>query len=169
MDALEAIMGRRSIRQYTGEPVSDEDVETLLRAAMAAPSAHNGQPWRFVVVRDRAQLERLAVCTPFARSLATADVGIVVCTEKKIGPYAGFWVIDCAAAIENLLVAAHALGLGALWMGVHPIAPFGAAVRGVIGAPRGIAVHSMVAVGRPAKDKPPAERYDEAFVHRERW
>ncbi|MDO8963969.1 MAG: nitroreductase family protein [Coriobacteriia bacterium] len=169
MDALDAIMTRRSIRQFTDEPVSDAEIDTVVRAAMAAPSAHNGRPWRFVVVREREQLERLSTATPFAGPLATAQAGIVVCTEKTIGPYAGFWVIDCSAAIQNALVAAHAIGLGGLWIGVHPIAPFRLAVRRVVGAPRNITVHSMIAIGRPAKEKEAVDRFEADWVHRDRW
>lgn len=169
MDTLDAIMTRRSTRQFADEPVTDAEIETVLRAAMAAPSAHNGRPWRFVVVRDRDTLGRLAKATPFAGPLEHAQAGIVVVTERRIGPYAGFWVIDCAAAIENALIAARSIGLGGLWIGVHPIRPFAYAVRRVIGAPRGVAVHSMIAIGRPAKEKPAVDRFEEEWVHRERW
>lgn len=169
MDALEAIMTRRSTRAFTDEPVTDADIEAILRAAMAAPSAHNGRPWRFVLVREREQLERLSVATPFAKPLASAQAGLVVCSEVTIGPFAGFWVIDCSAAIENALVAANAVGLGGLWIGVHPIAPFASAVRRIIGAPRTVRVHSMVAIGHPAREKPDVDRYEPEWVHRERW
>jgi nitroreductase len=169
VDALDAIMTRRSTRQFADDPVSDPEVETVLRAAMAAPSAHNGRPWRFVVVRDRGTLSRLAKATPFAGPLEQAQVGVVVVTERRIGPYAGFWVIDCAAAIENALLAARAIGLGGVWIGVHPIRPFSSAVRRVIGAPRGVAVHSMIALGHAANEKPAVDRFEDEWVHRERW
>jgi nitroreductase len=169
VDALEAIMTRRSIRQFTEEPVTDEEIETVLRAAMAAPSAHNGRPWRFVVVRDREVLARLAKATPFASPLASAQVGIVVVAERRVSAYAGFWVIDCAAAIENLLVAARAIGLGGVWIGVHPIRPFAYAVRRVVAAPRSVSVHSMIALGRPAKERTVPDRFEDEWVHRDRW
>jgi nitroreductase len=169
MDALEAIMTRRSIRQFTDEPVTDEEVDLILRAAMAAPSAHNGRPWRFVVVRDREVLARLAKATLFAGPVADAPVGIVVLAERRVSAYAGFWVIDCAAAIENALVAARAIGLGSVWIGVHPIRPFGAAVRRVVEAPRDLHVHSMIAIGRPAKERTAQDRFEAEWVHRDRW
>jgi nitroreductase len=169
VDALDAIMTRRSIRTFTDEPVTDTEIDAVVRAAMAAPSAHNGRPWRFVVVRDREMLARLAKATPFAGPLGRGQIGIVVVAEKRVGPYAGFWVIDCAAAIENALVAARALGLGSLWIGVHPIRPFTSAVRRIIGAPRSVVVHSMIALGRPVKEGPPVDRFEAEWVHAEHW
>lgn len=169
MDALDAIMTRRSIRQFSDEPVTETEIDALLRAAMAAPSASNERPWRFVVVRQRDTLDRLSKATPFAKPLERAPVGIVVCADRREAKYPGFWVIDCAAAIENVLLAAHAIGLGGVWMGVHPIAPFAYAVRRVIGAPRHIAPHSLLAIGRPAKQAPPVDRYETDWVRQERW
>jgi nitroreductase len=169
MDALKAISTRRSIRTFTPDPVSDADLDTLLRAAMAAPSASNEHPWRFVVARDRAMLGRLSKATPFAGPLAGAPVGIVVCADQKVLRHKGFWVIDCAAAIENLLVAARAMGLGGVWIGVHPAAPLSAAVRLVAGLPRHIKPHSLVALGHPAEERPPVDRFDADYIHAERW
>ena len=169
MDALQALMTRRSIRQFTAEPVSDADVDTLLRASMAAPSASNERPWRFLVVRDAARREALANATPFAKPLLSAPVGIIVCAETSVCKHDGFWVIDCSAAIENLLTAAHALGLGAVWLGVHPHPELSASVRAVAGLPEGIEPHSMVAIGHPAEERPAMDRYDASFIHTERW
>jgi nitroreductase len=169
VDALEAIMTRRSIRQFTDEPVTEEELDAVLRAAMAAPSAHNGRPWRFVVVRDREVLTRLAKATPFAGPLAGAQVGIVVLAERRVSAYAGFWAIDCAAAIENALIAARALGLGGVWIGVHPIRPFASVVRRVVAAPNTVHVHSMIALGRPARERTVPDRFEVEWVHRDRW
>ena len=120
MDAMTTIMTRRSIRAYEAEPVSPELVETLLRAAMAAPSAGNQQPWRFVVIAERATLDRLAATSPYAGPLLRASLAVVVCGETLGERHPGYWVEDCSAAMENLLLAAHALGLGAVWLGYHP-------------------------------------------------
>lgn len=169
MDTLTALMTRRSIRAFTDDPVTDAEIDTILRAAMAAPSASNERPWRFVVVRERDTLDRLAKATPFARPLERAQVGIVVCADKREAKYPGFWVIDCAAAIENALLATHAIGLGGVWIGVHPVAPFAYAARRIIDAPRHIAPHSLLAIGRPAKQSPPVDRYDAGWVRQERW
>jgi nitroreductase len=169
VETLDALMTRRSVRAFTDEPVTPEQLDVLLRAAMAAPSASNGRSWRFVVVRDRERLERISNATLFSKPMAGAAVGLVICADRPTLKYPGFWVIDCSAAIENLLLAAHATGLGGVWIGVHPIAPFRAAVRRVIEAPRTVIVHSMVAIGHPAQTPAPVDRYDAAFVHQERW
>ncbi len=169
MDALDAIFSRRSVRTFTDEPVTDAEVELLLRAAMAAPSATNEQPWRFVVVRDPETRARLAHATPFAGALAAAPLAVVVCAEVKAARFLRFWVIDCAAAIENMLLAAHASGLGGVWIGVYPIGPFARRVRRVAGLPVGVAAHSLVAVGHPAEVKPGADRFRADFVHAGRW
>ena len=109
---LENIFARKSVRKFTSEPVSDKQVETLLKAAMAAPSAMNSQPWRFVVVNDKEKLASMAELLPFSR-LDTAPVAIVVCAD--LSGYSKFWTDDCSAATENLLLAAEAMGLGAVW------------------------------------------------------
>lgn len=169
MDCIDAIMTRRSIRNYTDEPVTDEQLETVLRAAMAAPSAGNQQSWRFIVARDEAQRLALSEATPYAGMIARGQVGIVVCGDTRDEKHPGYWVQDCAAAIENLLLAAHATGLGAVWIGVHPIPERAEAVRRICGLPEGVEPLSMIALGHPAEEKPAAERFESAYVHAERW
>jgi nitroreductase len=170
MDALDALLTRRSIRRYTDEPVTDEQVETLLRAAMAAPTAFNQRSWRFVVVRDPEVRTALSQASKYAGPLAAAPVAIVVCGDTRAEQHPGiYWVQDCTAALENLLTAANAMGLGAVWIGVHPWADRAAAVREAIGLPDGVEPLASVAVGHPAETKPPAQRYDPELVHAERW
>jgi nitroreductase len=169
MDCMDALMSRRSIRNYTAEPVTDEQIETLLRAAMAAPSAGNQQSWRFVVVTEATQRELLSQATPYSAMIARAPVAIVVCGDTRAEKHLGYWVQDCSAAIENLLLAAHAIGLGAVWIGVHPIAERAQNVRVACEIPEGVEPMSMIALGNPVENKPPSERYEPAHVHRERW
>lgn len=169
MDCLDAVMTRRSIRRYTDEPVSEADLETLLRAAMAAPSAGNQQSWRIVVVTDRDQLNRLSTATPYSSMLAQAPLGFVVCGDSRDERHPGYWPQDCAAAIENLLVAANAIGLGGVWIGCYPVEDRVANVREICGVPEGVTPMSMIALGHPAERKPPADRYRPELVHRDRW
>lgn len=171
MDALEAMLARRSIRTFTEEPVTREEVETLLRAAMAAPSAFNEQPWRFVVVRDRTALVRLSEATPYAKPMAGAAVGIVVCAdpEAERHPGLGYWAVDCSAAMTNLLTAAVAIGLAGVWLGIHPWEDRAANVRAVLGTPESLPLLGMAAIGRAAETKEPAGRFEPAWVHDERW
>lgn len=169
MDALEAIMTRRSIRKYTAEPVSDADVETILRAAMAAPSAGNQQPWRFIVLRDRGQLDAAAGATPYGGMLRECGVGLVVCADTHGLKHAVMWEQDCSAATQNALLAAHALGLGAVWLGFWPKAERVAPLKAALGMPEGIEPLSVLAIGHPAEGKEPADRYDAAKVRLDRW
>jgi len=165
--SLEAIFARRSIRAYTNEPVSEEEVRSLLEAGMAAPSARNLRPWHFVAIRDRATLRALAAAHPHGAMLAGAGVAICVCGDTEISP--DFWIQDCAAATENILVAAAALGLGAVWLGCHPREERVSAIRAVLGIPARAGVLSLVSIGRPGETKEPRTQYDETRVHHDTW
>jgi len=152
MDCLEAIHTRRSVRQFSDAGVTEAEVETLLRAAMAAPSAGNQQCWRFVVVRD-----------------GRAPLGIVVLADTAAETFPGNWPNDCAAAVENLLLAAHASGLGACWLGVYPGEEREQAVAEIIGATDGMRPHCMIAVGRPEAPGPEVDRYRAEKIRVDRW
>jgi len=169
MDLLECIVSRRSIRKFTGEPVDEPTVERLLRAAMAAPSAGNQQSWRFIVLQDRDVRVKVAECSPYAQMLPDAAVGIVVCGETEGEKHPGYWVQDCSAAVENLLLAACALGLGAVWLGFHPNEPRARCCQEVLGMPEHIVPMAVIAIGHPAEEKPPADRFDPAFVRKNHW
>lgn len=169
METLDAILSRRSIRKYSDQPVGEEQVKTLLVAAMAAPSAGNQQPWQFVVVRDRARLEDVSRIHPHASMAPKAQLGILVCGDTRVEKYAGYWVIDCAAAVQNLLLAAHSLGLGAVWTGIHPMPERVEAFAKLFGAPAGVIPHSFIPVGHPAEAKPREDRYRPERVHLERF
>ena len=169
MDCLDAIFTRRSIRHYAKQDVTEAELDVVLRAAMAAPSAGNQQSWRFVVVRDPARRERLSHATPYSRMLAEAPVALVVCGDTRAERHPGYWVQDCAAAIQNALVAANAVGLGAVWIGVHPVQDRVDNVRAIVECPEGIEPMSMVAIGHPAEEKPAIDRFTPEYVHSERW
>lgn len=168
MDALEAVLTRRSIRKYTTEPVSEETVNELLRAAMAAPTAGN-QPWHFVVIRDRTALEAITTVHPHAEMLKQAQVAISVSGDPEAGSLQGRWILDCAAATENILIAANALGLGACWVGIYPVEARMQKLRELFGIPENLVPLSMVALGHPAEQKSPPDRFKTERVHYERW
>ena len=163
------ILARRSIRKYTDETVTDEQVEALLRAAMAAPSAGNQQPWSFVVIRDKAVFEAVTEFHPYAKMLPCAPVAILVCGHPEGGRWPQFWEQDCAAATQNVLIAAEQLGLGSVWLGVHPLPERVEGMRRLLGIPGSVVPFSLVPVGRPAGRKPRADRFDPARVHHGRW
>lgn len=163
---IDLIKSRRSIREYTAEPVTDSEIRQLLEAAMAAPSANNRQPWHFIVVRDDSTKAQLARTHRWSGMVERSAVGIVVCGEAS---HSRHWVEDTSAATENLLLAATALGLGAVWIGVHPDGAREAYLREHLDIPEDIGILCLVAVGRPAETKPPRDSYDEARVHNGRW
>ena len=169
MEAMQAILGRRSIRKYRQGEVGDDMVRQLLEAAMSAPSAGNEQPWHFIVIRDRAVLNAIPNFHPYAHMLREAAVGILVCGDPKLEVYKGFWVQDCSAATENMLIAAHALGLGAVWLALHPLVEREAAIRKMLSIPDHIIPLCVVSLGWPAEEKAPAGRYREDRVRHERW
>lgn len=165
--ALECIMTRTSVRQYQDRPVGRDTVEILLRAAMAAPTAVNKQPWAFVVVDDRAVLDSLTAYLPYARMLAHAPLAIVTCGDlsKAIeGEAREMWVQDVSAATENLLLAAHAVGLGAVWTGVYPIEERVEGVRKALALPDNLVPLAVVPVGYPAGESTPKDKWDESKV-----
>ena len=165
-DLIKTIFSRRSIRKYTAEPVSDADIKTLLEAAMAAPSASNNKPWHFVVVTERETLDALADAHPYGKMLAQSPLCIAVCGDPAIS---SFWVQDCSAATENLLVAVAALGLGAVWLGVHPLDRRIDFTRQILGIPETIVPLNLISIGHPAEEKEPRTQYDEARVYRGQW
>lgn len=169
MDAMEAILRRRSIRKYRPEPVEPEKVTKLLAAAMAAPSAGNEQPWHFLVVTERARLNAIPEVHPYAQMLKEAPLAIVVCGDEQLEKHQGYWVQDCAAAVQNILVAATGMGLGSVWLGVHPREDRVRAVRALLGVPAHVVPLAIVALGYGAEEKGPAERYNDGRVHREKW
>jgi nitroreductase len=169
MEALEALMTRRSVRAYTEAPVSDDQLLKILAAGMQAPSANNQQPWHFVVLRGRERLDALAGVLPFGKMLGQAPLGIVVCADADRQPRAGYWVQDCAAATQNILLACHALGLGAVWIGVYPRDERVTALRELLGLPATVTPLCAIAVGRPAQHPAPVDRFRPERIHEEQW
>jgi nitroreductase len=169
METLEAIYTRRSIRKFKDRPLSDKKIETILRAAMAAPSAMNEQPWHFVVIRDRAILREIGAMNTYARMAAEAPAAILVCGDTALERAEGFWVQDCSAAVENMLLTARALGLGAVWTAAFPPADRIAGYRRLFGLPATVIPLALVPIGYPGEEPPPADRFDQERIHYERW
>jgi nitroreductase len=168
MDAIDALLTRRSIRRYTSDSVSDDTVLELLKAAMAAPTAAN-QPWDFIVIRDRAILRDITQFHHHADMLKEAAVAIAVCGDPTRGSLEGRWPLDCSAATENILIAANALGLGACWVGIYPVEERIQGLRRLLGIPEHVIPLSMVSLGYPGEKKEPSQRFKSERVHRERW
>ena len=166
---LEIIFARRSIRAYTRESVTAEDIDTILHAAMAAPSAGNQQSWRFVVTTEREMLDAMAECTPYGKMLREAPLAITVCADTRELRHPQMWQQDCSNAAENALLAIHALDLGAVWLGFWPKMERVEPLKAALGLPEGIEPLCVLAIGHPAEGQPPVDRYNAAHVHRDRW
>jgi nitroreductase len=162
-------MTRRSIRKYTDRAVPDELISQLLKAAMAAPSAGNEQAWQFIVIRDRALLDAIPKFHPYSAMLKYASVAVLVCGDLTLEKYKGYWVQDCSAATQNLLLAAKAQGLGAVWTGVYPLDDRVAGMRKLLGLPTHIVPLSLVPLGFPAEQPGRADRFDQTRIHHDRW
>jgi nitroreductase len=167
--SVEWIHARRSIRTYTAEGVSEADVRELLEAAMAAPSAGNQQPWHFIVIRDRAVLDAVPAVHPHAGMAVHAPLAIVVCGDTSLETHKGYWMVDCSAATENLLLAVTAKGLGAVWCGIYPRPERIEGFTRLLGLPPHVIPLAFVPIGHPDEVKPPARRYKPERVHIDRW
>ncbi|NHJ39328.1 MAG: nitroreductase family protein [Asgard group archaeon] len=166
---MEAIKTRRSIRKFIDKLVSKEDIEDLIRAAMQAPSAGNKQPWQFVVITDRKKLDKIPDFHPYSIMLKESPLAILICAKVETSEYCDYWVQDCSAATQNLLLAAHAKGLGAVWLGIYPIAERIDGIKQLLNLPPDIVPLSLNAIGYPAEKKDPINRFDKARIHYEEW
>lgn len=169
MDAIEAIHNRRSIRKYTNQPISDDVIHELLAAAMMAPSSGNAQPWHFVVIKERKILDAIAEFHQHGKMLKHAPVAILICADPTLEKYKGRWMLDCSAATQNLLLAAHAKGLGAVWIGIYPGANRIEPMRELVTLPEHIIPCSLISIGYPAEQKPTPERFKPERIHYEQW
>lgn len=161
---IQNILQRKSVRSYAGRPVEQEKVEVLLEAGMAAPSGKNAQPWDFIVITRRDLLDEMAEKLPYAKMLKDAPVAIVVCADRTKSPY---WYVDCSAATQNILLAAEALGLGAVWTATYPYRDRMDVVKELCGLPGSYDSLCIIPVGYPARENKPKDKYDAEKIHRE--
>ena len=168
MDAIETILTRRSIRRYTSQKVPGDLITKLLRAAMSAPSASNEQPWHFVVIDDHTILDEIPRFHPYSDMLPEAPLAILVCVDL-IPQREGFVVQDGSAATQNLLLAAHAKSLGAVWLGIYPLQERIEGMRKLTNLPSHIVPLALIALGYPAEKIPREDRYQPQRVHSNKW
>ena len=163
---LQLIFSRRSIRQYTDQPVSEADISGLLEAGMAAPSAMNKRPWHLVAVSDKQVLQDISQSPPYGRTLPGAPLVIVVCGDPS---GSSWWLQDCTLATQNILVAAAGLGLGGVFLGCHDKPEREGPSRQALGIPDEIGMASVLCIGHPAEEKESRTQFDPAQAHRDRW
>ena len=169
MDLLKGLITRRSIRRYSEQEVPDDLVETIIKAGMYAPSAANKQPWRFIVIRNKETFRKIMEIHPYASMLKGAGVAFLVCGDLEAAHGPGYWVVDCAAATQNMLLAIHGLGLGGVWIGIHPREDRKKAVHRIFNLPEHIQPCSLISCGWPAETKPDPDRFDPDKIHWETW
>ena len=170
-ETLNTICSRRSVRSFTGEAIPRETLMRILRAAMAAPSAVNMQPWTFVVVTNRETLDELCAKLPYAKMLDKAGAAIVVCgiPDKDEVFSKDYWIMDCSAASENILLACHALGLGAVWTAVYVDMERVADVRTILNVPGNIVPLNVIPIGVPKEKGKVLDKFNEGNIHWEQW
>lgn len=166
---MDAIFNRRSIRKYTDQIIPEEFIEKILRAGMAAPSANNEQPWHFIVIDDRDILNEIPKYHPYAQMLKEANRAILVCGDRTVQKFDGYWIQDCAAATQNMLLMAHELGLGAVWLGIYPRDERVKLTKELFCIPEHITPLSLISLGFPAEKKQPSDRYKPERIHYNRW
>ena len=166
-NVLDLIYSRQRVRDFADAPVSDDQIEAMLKAAMAAPSVQDRRPWHFLVVRKRETLDKLAKVHKYAYMLEKAPLAVVVCGDQKISEK--YWVEDGCVATQNLLLAAKALGLGGVWISLYPKKKYQKAVQELLDIPEHVGVLCILALGTPTKEKQQGAKFDSERVHQEEW
>lgn len=165
MDAMTAIRTRRSVRAYTAQDVTEDQINEILGAAMSAPSAGNEQPWEFVVIRDKEILSQVKGINKYAGYAAKSPVSILVCGDLDRDKFGGYWIEDVSAATQNILLAAHAMGLGAVWTGIYPLEDRVEKFRDLVKLPKNIVPMALVVLGHPKKTRKAVDRFKPERIH----
>lgn len=169
METLKAIFTRRSVRTFTDKKIRSDDLLYLIKAGMQAPSARNFQPWHFVLVNKGENLNKIPRLHPHAEMAKQAQAGILVCGDTEIEPSVEYNALNCSAATQNILLAAHDMDLGAVWIGIYPREPRIKAMKELFQLPETIVPISIVLLGYPAVKSTPANRFKEERIHYESW
>lgn len=170
-EALENIFNRKSVRNFTTQKVSDDDIDLIIRAGMAAPSAINLQPWEFIILEDKDTLQDMADIHEYSGMFRTATLGIIVLgnMNRSDKRFRQLWVQDCSAATENILLAAEALGYGAVWTAIYPVDERINALIKYFNLPENIVPFSLIAVGKSNGEDKVKNKYDKKKIHFEKW
>ncbi len=166
---MDSVLARRSIRKYKKQKIEDDKIKKILEAGMSAPSSGNEQPWHFIVVDDKSLLEDLSKVSIYAGMLKNADIGIIICGDLGLERHKGFWVQDCSAATENVLIEIQELGLGGVWLGIYPLEDRVKAIQEIFKLPDNIIPFSIIPVGYPDEKKETPSRYNPNKVRYNRW
>jgi nitroreductase len=168
-DFIDILISRRSIRKFNSERIPEEKIKIILKAAMYAPSARNTQAWQFVVIDRRELLDKLADIHPYGKMLKEATLAVIVASDKTLESNDGYLAINCSAATQNLLLAVHAEGLGAVWLGVYPREERIKSISDFLRLPSEIIPINLIAIGYPDELKPKPERFFQEKIHNNKW
>ena len=169
MDAMQAILTRRSVRNYINKKVPEKIISELLNAAVSSPSAGNEQPWQFVIINKREILDEVTKFHPNAKMLLEAPLAILVCGDLELETFKGYWMLDCSAATQNILLSARALGLGTCWLGIYPRDERITKIRKMMNLPENIIPFSLVSIGYTTSRQKKVERLDDFRIHINQW
>ncbi len=169
MDIFEALHTRRSIRKFTQQDVSEELINKILAAAMMAPSAGNQQPWQFIVITDDAQKKKIATVHPYVHMVLDAPLSVLVCGDLTKEKYEGYWPQDCSAAMENMLLAVHGVGLGAVWTGIYPMEERVERFKDICKLPEHVIPLGLAIIGWPNHAPHAGERFNPQRIHHNVW
>lgn len=169
MDAMEAVLTRRSVRKYLNKTISDELIHELILAGISAPSAVNKQPWKFIIIDDHKLIDKIPDFHPNAKMLPNSEKLLLVCGDLDLETNIGYLIQDCSAATENILIAARAKGLGSCWLGVYPRVERISGLRKLFKIPENIIPFSLISLGYPAVEQSKVNRYKNSIIHRNKW
>jgi nitroreductase len=169
MDAMNVILTRRSIREYTEKEIPDDVIKNILKAGFSAPSAANQQPWHFIIIDDKNILNKIPGFHKRAEFITKAKKAILVCADKKLEKFKGYWPVDCSSATENMLLAARALGLGGCWIGIYPQEYRVKELKNIFNLPESVIPFSIVSLGFTDEEQKEVNRYKEDRIHYNKW
>ena len=169
MDVVETILTRRSIRKYKKTNIPNQKIKKLLEVAMSAPSARNTQSWQYIIIKNRDKLNEITNFHPYSDMLKEANLAILICGDKKLEVHDGYLVQNCSASTENILIAAHSLGLGAVWLGIYPRKERIRKIKEIFKIPDYILPISLISIGYPAEKKSKENRLDSSKIHYDKW
>ncbi len=166
---MDVIYRRRSIRSFRAEALSEDQLFTCIKAGMNAPSAGNEQPWQFLIINQRSLLDEIPKFHPHSKMLKEAPAAILVCGDLSLRKYEEYWIQDCAAATQNILLTITDLGLGGVWLGIYPRKDRVSKMKSLVNLPDHVVPFSLIAVGYPAEEKPPKNIFDRNRIHFNTW
>ncbi len=169
METLKAILTRRSIRSYKSKKIPQAKINQIIKAAMYAPSAMNYQPWHFIVLDDRKDIDQICIINPHADMVKQATLAIIICGDSKLEINIDYLVQDCSAATQNALLAIHNLGLGGVWVSSYPNKDIIEGLRKYFGIPENIVPISIIALGYPAEQPSAEDRFNKSRIHYNKW